>query len=97
MRACDATVLGLRFSHARLLTDAARCAMERSLPDDLFVACCQWLLPVAVACCMLKRASQRDHFLMIFELAKRAGWFVDERDRLDHVGFGMVCGEDKKP
>ena len=50
-----------------------------------------------VACCMLKRALQRDHFLMIFELAKRAGWFVDERDRLDHVGFGMVCGEDKKP
>jgi hypothetical protein len=34
---------------------------------------------------------------MIFELAKRAGWFSEARHRLDHVGFGMVCGEDKKP
>ena len=90
------TVVGLRFSYAKLFSDGvARCAMERSLPDDclLRVACGCF----RVACCVLHRALQRDHFLMIFELAKRAGWFVDERDRLDHVGFGMVCGEDKKP
>ena len=34
---------------------------------------------------------------MCFEAARRAGWLNDAAQRLEHVGFGMVCGEDGKP
>lgn len=39
---------------------------------------------------------QENHFLKIFDAAKMAGWHVDGKTRLDHVGFGMVLGEDGK-
>ena len=38
-----------------------------------------------------------EHFYMCFEAARRAGWLNDAAQRLEHVGFGMVCGEDGKP
>ena len=39
---------------------------------------------------------QANHFEKIFDAAKQAGWYVPGRNRLDHVGFGMVLGEDGK-
>jgi arginyl-tRNA synthetase len=39
---------------------------------------------------------QENHFLKIFDAARKAGWCSPESCRLDHVGFGMVLGEDGK-
>ncbi len=41
-------------------------------------------------------AGQAMHFHMIFDAARLVGWAQDERHRLDHVGFGVVQGEDGK-
>ena len=40
---------------------------------------------------------QAEHFYMCFEAGRRAGWLNDAKHRFEHVGFGMVCGEDGKP
>ena len=37
---------------------------------------------------------QREHFEMIFAAAKKIGWLTHQR--FDHMGFGVVLGEDKK-
>ena len=40
---------------------------------------------------------QSQHFEMVFAAAKKAGYIPSERDvRIDHVGFGLVLGEDGK-
>jgi arginyl-tRNA synthetase len=39
---------------------------------------------------------QSTHFQQIFEAADLAGWMKERPARLDHVGFGLVLGEDKK-
>lgn len=39
---------------------------------------------------------QADHFEMVFAAARLAGW-VPEHVKLEHVGFGMVLGADRKP
>jgi len=39
---------------------------------------------------------QELHFHMIFDAAKQAGWHIDPITRCDHMGFGVVQGEDKK-
>ena len=39
-------------------------------------------------------SGQALHFQQVFEAAREAGWVGDVR--LDHVGFGVVQGEDKK-
>eukprot|EP00755_Sulcionema_specki_P001837 Sspe_Gene.3321::Locus_1090_Transcript_1_1_Confidence_1.000_Length_2321::g.3321::m.3321/K01887/RARS, argS; arginyl-tRNA synthetase len=42
---------------------------------------------------------QEPHFKMIFQAARDAGWDVKPdggKIRLDHVGFGVVCGNDGK-
>jgi arginyl-tRNA synthetase len=40
------------------------------------------------------------HFQMVFAAARRAGWLngIDGKQppRIDHVGFGLVLGEDGK-
>lgn len=41
-------------------------------------------------------AGQGTHFHIIFSCAKKAGILDDTKHRLDHVGFGVVLGEDKK-
>jgi arginyl-tRNA synthetase len=41
-------------------------------------------------------APQSQHFAMVFQTARLAGW-IDERVRLDHVAFGSVLGTDGKP
>ena len=39
-------------------------------------------------------SGQALHFELVFAAARKAGWVGDVR--LDHVGFGVVQGEDKK-
>ncbi len=39
---------------------------------------------------------QADHFQQVFTIARNAGW-VPEGVSLEHVGFGMVLGENRKP
>lgn len=33
---------------------------------------------------------QREHFEMVFEAAKKAGWLTNQR--VDHMGFGVILG-----
>jgi arginyl-tRNA synthetase len=40
-------------------------------------------------------AGQMGHFHKVFDVAKAAGW-ADSGQRLDFIGFGVVCGEDGK-
>jgi len=39
---------------------------------------------------------QEQHFFMIWDVAKRLGWHRPSVSRLDHMGFGLVLGEDGK-
>jgi arginyl-tRNA synthetase len=39
---------------------------------------------------------QSDHFQMVFAVTRKAGW-VPDHVKLEHVGFGMVLGPDRKP
>lgn len=39
---------------------------------------------------------QELHFKLIFEAAKMAGWHMPPKTRADHMGFGLVLGEDGK-
>jgi len=39
---------------------------------------------------------QAGHFDLIFAAAQLAGWLDRQTTRIDHVGFGVVLGEDKK-
>ncbi|KAJ8922595.1 hypothetical protein NQ315_007625 [Exocentrus adspersus] len=41
-------------------------------------------------------AGQATHFQLVFEGAKRIGVLDERIHRVDHVGFGVVLGEDKK-
>jgi len=42
-------------------------------------------------------AGQAPHFYMVFDAARAAGWIDPVRQqRLDHIGFGVVCGDDGK-
>ena len=40
--------------------------------------------------------SQGDHFKMCYAAARKIGWLNDKGQRLDHIGFGTVMGEDGK-
>ena len=40
-------------------------------------------------------AGQAGHFHKVFDLARAAGW-TSNNQRLDHIGFGVVCGQDGK-
>merc|ERR1712151_841274 len=39
---------------------------------------------------------QETHFHMVFDAAEQAGWHRPGVTRVDHMGFGVVQGEDKK-
>lgn len=41
-------------------------------------------------------AGQAPHFHMCFDGARAAGWVPAETHRVDHIGFGVVCGDDGK-
>lgn len=55
----------------------------------LFVERADWVVYVT-------DLGQESHFLKIFDAAKQAGWHREPLTRLDHVGFGVVQGEDGK-
>lgn len=42
-------------------------------------------------------ARQRLHFQMLFTAARAAGWVSPEQTQLEHVTFGSVLGENRKP
>lgn len=50
---------------------------------------CNWLIYVT-------DVGQLSHFKIIFSCAKRAGIYNPDDVRIDHVGFGVVLGEDGK-
>lgn len=37
---------------------------------------------------------QQDHFFMIFKAAEMAGWLDKTKCRVEHMGFGVILGED---
>ena len=39
---------------------------------------------------------QETHFHTVFKAAERAGWHRPPQTRIDHMGFGVVLGEDGK-
>lgn len=39
---------------------------------------------------------QGTHFDLIYQAAQTAGWYDPKEKRVEHVGFGLVLGEDKK-
>eukprot|EP00831_Metopus_contortus_P063734 TRINITY_DN5638_c0_g1_i1.p2 TRINITY_DN5638_c0_g1~~TRINITY_DN5638_c0_g1_i1.p2 ORF type:complete len:207 (+),score=39.58 TRINITY_DN5638_c0_g1_i1:160-780(+) len=39
-------------------------------------------------------SGQKLHFDLVFGAAKLAGWHVPPKTRIDHMGFGLVLGED---
>jgi arginyl-tRNA synthetase len=41
-------------------------------------------------------SGQSLHLRLTFEAARMAGWSDPAKHRIDHMGFGIVCGEDKK-
>ena len=41
-------------------------------------------------------AGQSLHFQTIFAAAKMAGYYSEEKTRIDHMAFGVVLGEDRK-
>ncbi|XP_077984935.1 arginine--tRNA ligase, cytoplasmic-like isoform X2 [Glandiceps talaboti] len=41
-------------------------------------------------------AGQALHFKQIFAAAEKAGWYDPSAVRVEHIGFGVVLGEDKK-
>ncbi|CAM9393416.1 unnamed protein product [Ectocarpus fasciculatus] len=49
---------------------------------------CDWIIGIT-------DAGQASHFHMCFDAARAAGW-VDESSKLEHLGFGVVLGEDGK-
>ncbi|KAJ8953070.1 hypothetical protein NQ318_013412 [Aromia moschata] len=60
-------------------------AIKQRLYDEK----CDWLIYVT-------DAGQATHFQTLFDCAKRIGILDEIIHRVDHVGFGVVLGEDKK-
>jgi len=55
----------------------------------LFVMRSDWIV-------YLTDLGQETHFHMVFDAAEQAGWHRPPATRVDHMGFGVVQGEDKK-
>ena len=45
--------------------------------------------------CGIPCSAQALHFQAVFAGAQLAGWYDAAKVRVDHVGFGVVLGEDK--
>ncbi|GAB6033276.1 Arginine--tRNA ligase, cytoplasmic [Chamberlinius hualienensis] len=41
-------------------------------------------------------SGQGDHFQILYKCAQQAGWYDPKVTRVEHAGFGVVLGEDKK-
>lgn len=46
-------------------------------------------------CIYITDAGQAGHFHKVFDVARAAGWTASNQ-RLDHIGFGVVCDEEGK-
>lgn len=44
----------------------------------------------------LTDVGQFPHFELIFEASKMAGWHIEGKTKMEHMGFGIVLGEDGK-
>jgi arginyl-tRNA synthetase len=55
----------------------------------LFIMRADWIIYIT-------DMGQETHFHMIFDAAEQAGWHRPPATRCDHMGFGVVQGEDKK-
>lgn len=64
--------------------------------DTTDMACIQYRLHTLNAdrIIYITDLGQREHFEMIFAAAKKAGWLTTQR--VDHMGFGVILGENKK-
>ncbi|XP_076319438.1 arginine--tRNA ligase-like protein isoform X2 [Tachypleus tridentatus] len=60
-----------------------------ALKHRIFQEKADWLIYVT-------DSGQSQHFQTIFGCGERAGWVVRSKLRIDHAGFGVVLGEDKK-
>jgi len=60
-----------------------------SIRHRLLVEKANWLVYVV-------DAGQSLHFQQLFAVARAAGWYDPHKVRIEHVGFGVVLGEDKK-
>jgi len=65
--------------------------------DTTDVACLSYRLNVLRADVVyyVVDAGQGTHFIQLFDVAKKAGW-LERSQMLQHVDFGVVCGEDGK-
>jgi arginyl-tRNA synthetase len=59
-----------------------------ALKHRLFTLQRDWII-------IITDAGQANHFHMCFDAARTANWLT-KNQRLDHIGFGVVCGEDGK-
>ena len=41
-------------------------------------------------------SGQSQHFMMLFEVAKMAGWLNPPKTTAEHMGFGVILGADGK-
>lgn len=41
-------------------------------------------------------AGQSEHFQNIYAAGRMAGWYDASKKRVEHIGFGLVLGEDNK-
>merc|ERR1719163_2111067 len=55
----------------------------------LMVERCDWIVYIT-------DLGQETHFHTVFKAAERAGWHRPPLTRIDHMGFGVVLGEDGK-
>ncbi|PFH32305.1 arginyl-tRNA synthetase family protein [Besnoitia besnoiti] len=60
-----------------------------AIKDRLITRQGDWLI-------YLTDLGQEEHFLKIFAAAKEAGWHKPPETRVDHMGFGVVQGQDGK-
>lgn len=60
-----------------------------TLKQRIFEEKADWLIYVT-------DAGQATHFSTLFSCGKKVGWLDEKIHRVDHVGFGVVLGEDKK-
>lgn len=56
---------------------------------------CPQNVPVSLIVC-LPDAGQSEHFQNIYAAGRMAGWYDPSKKRVEHIGFGLVLGEDNK-
>jgi len=60
-----------------------------TLRQRLFEEKAEWIIYVV-------DAGQSLHFQQIYDVGRQLGWYDPQKNRVEHIGFGVVLGEDKK-